>query len=421
MAAGIANRYRIDPTLVRIGLVVAAVYGGAGLVLYLLGWLFLPEQDDEVSPFESLIGRGRSSTSAMFTVLLCLAFIPTFSWFFNGFAPGYLSLLIAGGALYLLHNNRGQLNREQAAAPAQPDLPTPPMPPVPPMPPTPPAAPWSATVTQPTTTPLATPASAPTGATMPLPAESEPPAAEPAPEPEVRTTPPAWDPLGAAPFAWDLPDPNPELDQQEPEPPPERHRKSRIGLVTVGLALIAVAGMSIADNSWLNAQHIVGVAMAILGLGMVAGSFVRGGRGLIGLAVPLSVIGIGLTTISPQGWNGVGEVKASPTTINQVQPEYRRSVGSVDLDLTGLPATGEVDTEIDLGLGDVSVVLPENADVWLNCHTALGSTECLGERRDDINAERLPEIVDFGEDGKGGLRIHLNVDVGTGSLEVSRG
>ncbi len=62
--------------LVRVGLVVAAIYGGAGLLLYLLGWLFLPEQDDEVSPFESLIGKGRSSTSTGFTVVLCIAVIP---------------------------------------------------------------------------------------------------------------------------------------------------------------------------------------------------------------------------------------------------------------------------------------------------------------------------------------------------------
>lgn len=408
VAAGIANRYRIDPTLVRVGLVVAAIYGGAGIVVYLLGWLFLPEQDDEVSPFESLIGRGRSSTSAMFTVLLCLAFIPTFSWFFNGFVPGYLSLLVLGGALYLLHRNRGHLGREQASAQEQPAMPMPPMPPMPPTPPTPPTAP---------TMPMATPASGST--TVPL--ADEPAADE--PEPEVRTTPPAWDPLGAAPFAWDLPDPNPQLDVQEPEPEQQRRHKSRVGLVTVGLALIAMAGMGVAmaESGWIDAQHMVGVAMAIVGLGMVAGSFVRGGRGLIGLAVPLSVVGIGLTAVSPSGWHGIGDIDVTPTKISQVRPEYKKSVGSVDLDLTQLPDSGRVRSDIDLGLGDVRVVVPQNADVFLRCHTDIGDVNCFDLVQDGINDRDDAQIVDYGDNGPGGLEVRMNIDVGTGSLEVSRG
>lgn len=411
VAAGIANRYGIDPTLVRVGFVVAAIYGGAGLVVYLMGWLFLPEQDDEVSPFESLIGRGRSSTSAMFTVLLCLSFIPLFSWFFNGFYPGFLGLLIVAGVLYLLHRGRGHLRRDQTGAPTAATTESP-MPPMPPMPPVPPTAPSAATM----------PMSASAGTTVPLPDETpttrtgdEQPV-----EQEPRNSPPSWDPLGAAPFAWDLPDPNPPLDQQQPEPP-VRRRKSRVGLVTVGVALIAVAGMSIADSGWLNAQHIVGVAMAIVGLGLVAASFVRGGRGLIGLAVPLSVVGIGLTTISPQGWNGLGDLNAEPTELAQVAPEYSRSVGSVKLDLTGLPDSGTVETRIDLGLGDVNVDLPPNADVWLTCHTDLGSANCLGHKRDGVDNEALPEIVDHGVDGPGGLKVYLTIDVGTGSLDVDRG
>lgn len=423
VAAGIANRYRIDPTLVRVGLVVAAVYGGAGIVVYLLGWLFLPEQDDEVSPFESMIGRGRSSTSSVFTLLLCAAFIPTFSWFFNGFAPGYLSLLVVAGVLYLLHRNRGHLGQEPPAGAPMPEMAMPTMPTMP-----------MQSAESPT---MATSTGATTGATVPLPDEvTETPAAtsaatsdatpdatpagDAAPEPEPRTGPPAWDPLGAAPFAWDLPDPNPPLDEQEPEPPLPR-RRSRIGLVTVGIALIAAAGMSMAMGGWIDAQHIVGVVLAVLGLGMVAGSFVRGGRGLIGLAVPLSVIGIGLTVVSPEGWNGFGDIDVKPATTSAVEPEYSRSVGSIQLDLADLPNQGEVETKIDLGVGDVSVWVPQNADVYLHCHTDIGSVDCLGQVSDGVNNEELPEITDFGLDDRGGLEVHMTIDVGTGSVEVRRG
>lgn len=427
VAAGIANRYRIDPTLVRVGLVVAAIYGGAGIVVYLLGWLFLPEQDDEVSPFESMIGRGRSSTSSVFTLLLCAAFIPTFSWFFNGFAPGYLSLLVVGGLLYLLHRNRGHLGQEQVAAAPMPEpaMPTMPVPPTTP-PTTPPTMATSTGTAAGTTVPLPEDAPEPRNETRhETPAGTSPetpgdtPEPDRTPEPEVRTSPPAWDPLGAAPFAWDLPDPNPPQVEQEPEPP--QPRRSRIGLVTVGIALIAAAGMSMGMGGWIDPQHIVGVVLAVLGLGMVAGSFVRGGRGLIGLAVPLSVIGIGLTSVSSEGWNGVGDIDARPTTTSAVEEEYSRSIGSIELDLTELPNQGEVATRIDLGVGDVSVVVPQDADVHLNCHTDIGSVDCLGHVRDGVDNEELPEITDFGADDRGGLEVHMTIDVGTGSVEVRRG
>ncbi|MPZ84772.1 MAG: PspC domain-containing protein [Actinophytocola sp.] len=425
VAAGIANRYRIDPTLVRVAFVVAAVYGGAGVIAYVLGWLFLPEQDDEVSPFESLIGRGRSATSSGFTVLLCLAMIPMFSWFFGGFAPGFpgfLSVLALVAALFLLHRNRGHLNPTSAAPSATSAEPTPPVSPMP----VPPMTDISATMPPPSTpmaSPLETPMSTPSGTTMPLP-EPQPtpeptPESMPEPSPEHRDTPPAWDPLGAAPFAWDLPDPTPPVVEEDDEPEPRR-RKSRIGLLTVGVALITVAGLSVGVGGWVNPQHIVGVALAIVGLGMVFGSFVRGGRGLIGLAVPLAVVGIGMTAVFPDGFRGVGDIDVRPTAASEVQPNYERSVGSIQLDLRDLPSTGEVDTRVHVGLGDVEVILPEDANVVLKCESDLGSVECLGREQSGADNSEV-SLTDEGSDGPGGLDVDLKVEVGTGSVEVRRG
>src|SRR5690348_1908692 len=67
VAAGIGNRYVIDPIVVRVGFVVATFYGGVGVLLYLLGWLLLPEADHAAAPFESMIKHRRGSTSPVFT------------------------------------------------------------------------------------------------------------------------------------------------------------------------------------------------------------------------------------------------------------------------------------------------------------------------------------------------------------------
>ena len=59
VAGGVARWLDVDPVLVRVIAVVLAVFGGSGLVLYLLGWLFLPSDSVAESPAQSVLGRNR--------------------------------------------------------------------------------------------------------------------------------------------------------------------------------------------------------------------------------------------------------------------------------------------------------------------------------------------------------------------------
>jgi phage shock protein PspC (stress-responsive transcriptional regulator) len=399
VAAGVANRYRIDPVVVRVGFIVAAIYGGAGILLYLLGWLFLPEEDDEVAPVEALIGKGRSATSSGFTILLCIVLVPVFGWFFGGSPigtfPAWMSLLVIGGLLFLLHQSRGHLTPVRTSSTPAPAPPTAQEP----------AVPVTPVATTRTDVPLPPPVGAPVN--VPPPAEE-------------RTTPPAWDPLGAAPFAWDLPEPTAPEPEEPPEPPVKR-RKSRIGTMTIGLALVAAAGMSFAMGGWITPQHIVGVVLAVLGLGMVAGAFLRGGRGLIALAVPLSVAGLALTVVSPGGYHGIGDLTAQPTTLAQVEREYERSVGNVTVDLTSLPVTDEVvELRARADLGNVEVIVPQDADVVVTCEVERGNVECLGQDESGLEVQ-VDEFESLGDDGEGGLKIELKAEANTGNVEVRRG
>jgi phage shock protein C len=49
VAAGIADYVGVDVTVVRIVLAVLTVLGGAGLPIYLAGWLLIPEEGAEQS------------------------------------------------------------------------------------------------------------------------------------------------------------------------------------------------------------------------------------------------------------------------------------------------------------------------------------------------------------------------------------
>lgn len=53
VAGGVAMFLGIDPTLVRIGFVLLAVFGGSGVVIYLAMWLLVPPADDIVRPVDA--------------------------------------------------------------------------------------------------------------------------------------------------------------------------------------------------------------------------------------------------------------------------------------------------------------------------------------------------------------------------------
>lgn len=378
VAAAVGSRYGIDPVVVRVALVAMTVFGGIGLSVYLLGWLLFPGEDDEVSAFESLIGRGRSSVSAPVALVLCVALLPVTGWAFsaNWFDGGGLfGLALVVTALYLLHHSRGHLNR-----------PTP-------------VEPWAAgsTVTDSREGTMSG-----TGVS-------------------TSTAPQEWDPLGAAPLAWSLPDPP---APPEPVEPPTPRRKSMVGLAAFGTALaVGGAGAALATEGvpWFTAAHVIGLVLAVVGVGLVLGGFLGGGRGLVWLALPLSLAGIVLTSVPiPAVGGGLGTLEATPRSAAEVLPVYQRTAGEITLDLRQLPPSRPVDTTVRAGAGNVTVIVPPDADVTYACTATLGNVDCFGREQSGVGTPTL-DGHDVGADGPGGQRIALDVTAGAGNVEVRRG
>ncbi|QFZ24865.1 PspC domain-containing protein [Saccharothrix syringae] len=383
VAAGIAQRYQIDPVVVRVAFVAMALCNGAGILVYLLGWLCFAQADDEVSPAEALLGRGRSSTPTALTVLLGLAVIPATGVFVDGGFTMVGGVLLSVGGIYLLHRGRGQLNRPAATR-------------------------------EPTSV---FPAPDPAFDVVGVPVQHQ-------EQTTGRTTPPAWDPLGAAPFAWDLPDPAAAAPAPVPVAPRPPRRRSRVGVVTFGLAMIvlAVAAALSREVAWLTPTHTIGLLVGVLGAGMVVGALRGGGgRGLTWLVVPLALVGVVGTAVDFDGIRSgrMGSIRDRPTTVEQVDQRYEAGIGEVDLDLTGLPGSGTVSTAVDLGLGSAKVRVPKDADVTVTCGVELGSVNCLGKTSDGKDV--VERASDDGPDGPGGLKVVLDVRSEIGDVEVSRG
>ncbi|HEY4023522.1 MAG TPA: PspC domain-containing protein [Pseudonocardiaceae bacterium] len=379
VAAGIGRRYGIDPIIIRIALIVATFFGGVGVLFYLLGWLLLPAEQDEVSPAEALIGRGRSATSAGLTILLGIALIPAITFFTHGDFSTYLVATCLVVGLFLLH--RGRADHQYALRPT------------------------------------ANPAQMPTTATGfkgdPMTDQTrwmgQPPATE-------QQQPPAWDPLGAAPFAWDLPEPQPTAPQPEPELPPQPRHKSRIGLATLGFAVAAGAAM-FATGAF-TPHIIVGILAGIVGLGMVAGAFLGGGRGLIPLAALLCCFGVILTVSHVSDThNIVDDATYRPTAITAVQPSYNAGIGDLTLDLSRLPNTGTVNTTVSVGTGNARVLVPANADVVVTCHAPIGNVDCLDMHENGANNDAIHATQNDPSDN---LKITLDVNASIGNVEVTK-
>jgi predicted membrane protein len=66
------------------------------------------------------------------------------------------------------------------------------------------------------------------------------------------------------------------------------------------------------------------------------------------------------------------------------------------------------------------VIVPKDADVDLRCAAELGDVQCLGREQSGTD-NNLVKANDNGSDGIGGLDLDLNIEVGTGSVEVRRG
>ncbi|MGP4015429.1 PspC domain-containing protein [Saccharopolyspora sp. 5N708] len=364
VSAGIGLRYGIDPILVRVIFAVAIVYGGAGLVLYLLGWLLFPKEGDPVP-------GSTEPTSAKVAVVLVLLLIP--GVLLLTASPAIIGLALGLGALYAVHVNYG--DNRAAMVPATP------------------------TGSQPAATPVGENTWVYPGNTSSDDSSGQ--------------TPPTWDPLGAAPFSWDLPEPD---DPEEHQP----QRPQRRWITFTTLAVAAFFG-GLASTLGANLGIALAVALGVLGLGMVVGAFLHAGRGLIWAAIAVGTLAIAAGTL-PNGFSGdVGTEEIRPTSVRGIAPHYEKSAGAILLDLRDLRiADGqELRTGANVGMGEITVLVPPDADLQARCFSGVGSVQCLNVSADGPSVHR--SVVDEGADGPGGGRIVLDLVVGTGDVEVVRG
>ena len=61
VCTGLADYLSIDVTLIRLGFAVLTVFGGMGVLLYLLAWVVVPEEGEKASIAENVVNKNRGA------------------------------------------------------------------------------------------------------------------------------------------------------------------------------------------------------------------------------------------------------------------------------------------------------------------------------------------------------------------------
>jgi len=113
VAGGLARHLDIDPLILRVGFVVLAFFGGAGLILYAAIWALAPEEGSDRAPVH-LDERSRTVALVALGVIAALALVGD-SWGAFWF-PWPLAII---GVIAFVWFSRGRDHRERAAAPPE--------------------------------------------------------------------------------------------------------------------------------------------------------------------------------------------------------------------------------------------------------------------------------------------------------------
>lgn len=194
-----------------------------------------------------------------------------------------------------------------------------------------------------------------------------------------------------------------------------------VGTLTVGTLLVLAGLVWLADETGVvDVAWPVTVALAVAAVGVLLLATARSPHagGLVPLGIVLLVVMV-LTSILPGVplvGGGTGERTYRPTTAAELSGQYELGAGDLVLDLRDLPprTTAGRETEVSVGMGEITVLVPHDLSVDVTASAGTGQVDVLGTRHEGPGP-RVDELV-----GSGADPLVLRLHVGIGSVEVTR-
>ena len=400
VASGLGDYLNIDPILIRVAFAGLMIFGGAGIALYVLGWLLIPDSahGDSIAQAALRTMANRAGRLGMLVLIVAVVVIVS-PWVSRRFEAFYLptevfwALAIALIGVVLLLPREDSDNRAARTMaqgwPAGPggvegtmaDAPS--------------------GITGETWAPAGPGAGAATMADAPSGITGE----RWAPEATATT---------AAPAAWASPSYPASRPAKQPKEP------SQLGWYAIAGALLVVGVLALVDTASLThvlpGQYFGGALLAI-GLGLVVGAWRGRARLLIllGVAVlPLAATSAFLT-VPLEG--GIADAAFRPQSPGEIQNAYHLVAGQLRIDLSDLTASsGAVVVNATVGVGEIFVLIPRDAIVEVTGTVQSGRLRLFGQNH--IGTALADHTEPTGP--VGGIVVTLNLDAGIGQIQVER-
>ena len=383
VCSGLADRLGVDPVIVRAGLIVLSLLGGAGITIYLVAWALLPNDRDEIVAQRAL--RDGDGGSIVVIVLAAMGLFggSAFGGPWWNSHPGWgfpWGVVVTGLLIYWLVRRSGNPEadhrvREQSYGTSTQGSGTP-------------AGPGSSRAAD---GPVAThtQGSAPTQV---LPQGQATQQSTVAPQPHL------------APQTYRV-----------PKSPRRQSGGPLMTLIAIGLALATYGSLIWAGNtfSWTGNHAAIAFAgsLATIGLLLVVIGFIGWRAGFVTFLAVILALSAWANTLIPTGIQvsgRVGDAAWAPSSFT-AGTNYHLGVGDGVLDLGKLPtqgagtATAPPTIPASVGLGDLKVLVPPGLNVKVVGHVGLGEILLPG---------------DAGNSGQGGSDVSRSIVLGEGPTEV---
>ena len=440
LCGGVAQHWRVDPLLVRVGWVLLALSGGVGLVLYLAGWLLIPLEGKDKAPVEDLFGesvrRWPRELWITFVVIASLAISMIFGWL----SPFTIGPAIVIAVIWYFGFYKGRHDKRSVTRPSSPaeSLPAAPQSTAPQFveysgPSTPftqAAQAWqrrieehTRSVTAAATTPPAPPTPAPS---VRAPAGAEPPTEWPSPpQPNLSHTP--TEPQATEHTAF-LAEPDPVgLYVESPRAAPiklsDTRSARRLRLVSLIMLGVTLSGLGIAQalGVAIPLAGYLAAALLIIGLTLVAATWLGRARGLLPLGVMLAIAAVLVTAAGPAFRIPVA-ARSTHVYANLAELPAAgdsQDFGELSVDLSQLAVTGDATYRAHVDVGQIDVTAPRDANVVINYKADLGAVRAFGaevQGGSDLGGQLSdPQPAQAGQHT---LTLDLSVDAG--NIEVQR-
>lgn len=408
VCAMLANRWQVDPVLVRMAAVLLALSSGIGLVLYAAAWLAIPPAGTDRAPLDSVVPGARRLGRTAWVVVLVIACIITAALLGN-LVPFGIGPAVVIAAVWFFGFYRPRQRHRASAGASHPALGR---------------RPFAAS------TPFTEAAAAwQTRVQAYLKDQGR---GSPAPATEVATDPadPGYsldaylahpDPAGL--YA----EPDPVAPAAQPAPtaqpapatsPRQRRRTGRMHVIGWSLTVASLITVGALDSAY-AVPFVAYPAAMLLALGMtfIIGTWLPRPRGLFMAALVLTLI-TGFSAMSPGLPQGeVQTVSYSTTSELPAQPVVHE-VGTLRADLSGLDLDRDATFAATVDAGRLTIIVPPEVNVRVDWEANAGQVRVLGLHREG-GIDMAASTFSPGSDPDGPtLTIEARLSLGT--LEVQR-